>query len=175
MKPGTAMPTFSLPGIDGKMYSPADYKESKIIAILFLCNHCPYVHKYASRIKTLIETFSPPEVVFIGINPNDDHRYPADSFDNMPPMAEKTGLGNLYLRDESQLVARLFGAERTPEVFLFDKNRMLVYKGGIDDNCDHPADVEAHYLYQAISQTLHQKPVTSAETPAVGCTVKWKL
>lgn len=174
MKLGSKLPLFSLPGTDGEMHSPNDFKHKKAVVIIFACNHCPYMHIYANRIKQLIDDFTPQGVVFLGINSNDDGKYPADSFENMPAMSQILGFKELYLRDESQLVARLFKAERTPEVFLFGPDRTLVYKGGIDDNHEDQANVGIQYLKKAIMEVLQGKEIEIPETKAVGCTIKWK-
>ena len=113
-------------------------------------------------------------VQLIAINANDASKYPEDSFPNMKDRARSKKFNFPYLRDEAQSVARAYGAERTPEVFLFDKNSVLRYHGSIDDNCDDPRAVKEHYLRMALDALLPGGSVSTAETRPVGCSIKWK-
>ncbi len=113
-------------------------------------------------------------VQLIAINSNDVKKYPADSFENMQERARVKGFNFPYLFDESQEIASAYGAERTPEVFLFDQGRTLQYHGSIDDNFEDPEGVQRHYLRDALDAILAGQTPRPAKTPAVGCTIKWK-
>ena len=113
-------------------------------------------------------------VQLIAINANDASKYPDDSFEKMKERANEKHFNFPYLRDESQQVARAYGAERTPEVFLFDKAGTLTYHGAIDDNYDQPKAVKVKFLREALDATLNGKVPTKPETQPVGCTIKWK-
>jgi len=165
---------FSLPGVDGKTHSTGDFGDSKLLVVIFTCNHCPYARAYTGRIRSLRESYTMQELAILAINPNDAERYPEDAFSRMPAMAAAMGLGGLYLGDESQDVARQYSAGRTPEVFLFDQNRQLQYHGAIDDHWEYENNIKHPYLRSAIDALLKGETPKIRETPAVGCTIKWK-
>lgn len=174
MQQGASLPEFSLRGTDGKMHSPTSDAHVKGTMVLFVCNHCPYVQRYATRIKHIVQTYSGKGLQVFGINANDASRYPEDSFDKMPDMAERLGLGGRYLHDESQEIARQFKAERTPEAYLFNANGELVYRGAIDDSDADPKLVSERYLEEAIDAVLLNKQIQTDYNPPVGCSIKWK-
>ena len=174
LKIGAPAPDFQLLGVDGNMYSLADFKEEKIIIVMFSCNHCPYVKAYEDRFVELQRDYKDKGVVLAAINANDDKKYPEDSFKNMKVRAKEKGFNFPYLRDETQSVARSYGAERTPEVFVFDKERTLRYHGRIDDDVYEPDKVQQHYLRNALDAILEGQKVGVQDTEPVGCTVKWK-
>jgi alkyl hydroperoxide reductase subunit AhpC len=132
------------------------------------------VKAYEDRFVKVQRDYMEKEVALIAINANDDKRYPEDSFENMKVRARNKGFNFFFLRDENQNVARQYGAERTPEVFVFDKERILRYHGRIDDNVYEPSQVRKHYLRDALNALLKGKNVPVEETEAVGCTIKWK-
>ena len=173
LKIGDKALDFSLIGIDDKIHSLKEYP-NKYVAVIFSCNHCPYVRAWEDRMVKIQADYASQDVQLIAINANDSSKYPDDSFENMKQRAREKKFNFLYLRDEDQEVAKAYGAQRTPEVFLFDKNRVLQYHGAIDDNYDDPNAVKAHYLRNALDGLLHRGKVPSAETSPVGCTVKWK-
>lgn len=178
-KTGTAIgsyaPDFELPGVDGSVHHLARYLANhRAIAVVFMCNHCPYVKMYLDRLKQLQVEFQDQGVTLIGINPNDDTQYPDDSFENMKGFAAEQQLNFPYLRDVTQEVAQTFGASRTPEVFLLDQEGIVRYKGSIDDNPQNPASVQVTYLKDAIAQLLSGAPVTTDPTSAIGCSLKWR-
>mgnify|MGYP006252523535 CR=1 FL=1 len=113
-------------------------------------------------------------VGIFAINPNDPVKYPEDSFKNMKPMAEAFGIGGNYLFDETQEIARALGAQRTPECYVFDTNSKLAYHGAFDNSWDNAANVTQRYLENAVDAVLAKQSPAIAETPAVGCSVKWK-
>jgi len=175
LKIGDSAPGFSeLVGVDGKTYSLGDFGDKKIVIVMFSCNHCPYVKAYEDRFVELQRDYSDRGVVLVAVNPNDERRYPEDSFGNMKIRAERKGFNFPYLRDETQSVARAYGAERTPEVFVFDEKRVLRYHGRIDDNVYEPSQVRQNYLRDALHAILGGRKVPIEDTEPVGCTVKWK-
>ena len=174
LKLGSKIPDFKLPGVDGKKYSPADFKGKKILAVIVMCNHCPYVKATLPRIIKIQQDFKDNGVQLVGINANDAINYPDDSFENMAEVAEKMKLPFLYLRDESQETAKSFKAQCTPEVFVFDQERKLRYHGRVDDNWQNPQAVKRSDFRVALDELLAGKPVSKPELPAIGCSVKWK-
>jgi peroxiredoxin len=169
----TEAPHFELPGVDGRDHSLDDYAEFPVLAIVWSCNHCPYVQGWEGRMKAIQRDYGDRGLRLVAISSNDADSHPADSFDEMKARAEAQGFNFDYLYDEDQSVARRYGPERTPEVFLFDAGRRLAYHGAIDDNRDEDAVTE-HYLRDAIGSLLDGRDPAVRETPPVGCTVKWK-
>lgn len=174
LKIGDPAQDFRLPGVDGKDYGLEDFSDRKVVVVMFSCNHCPTVKAYEGRFIELQHEYEEKGVALIAINPNDDKQYPEDSFENMKIRAREKSFNFPYLRDESQKVAKAYGAERTPEVFVFDKERILRYHGRIDDNVHEPNQVHQRYLRDAIDALLEGKEVPLEETEPIGCTVKWK-
>ena len=174
LSPGDQSIKFSLPGVDGKTYSLSDYASKEAIAVIFTCNHCPYAQAWEDRIVEIQRDYANKGVQVLSISANDAASHPADSPEKMKERAEQKGFNFPYLYDESQQTARAYGAERTPEVFLFDKAGKLQYHGAIDDNADDPSAVQAAYLRQALDAVLAGKSPTTQQTQAVGCTIKWK-
>jgi peroxiredoxin len=172
---GTYAPDFELPGIDGSVHHLARYLEQfRAVGVIFMCNHCPYVRLYLERMKQIQAEFQNQEFTLVGINANDDTRYPEDSFEKMKTFAAEHQLNFPYLRDVTQDVAQSFGAERTPEAFLLDQTGVLRYSGSIDDSAQDPAAVKVPYLHNAITQLLAGQPIAAASTSAIGCSVKWR-
>jgi peroxiredoxin len=165
---------FSLPGVDDKTHSLLDYGDKEAIAIVFSCNHCPYVRAWEDRMVQIQRDYMEKGVQLIAINSNDTKKYPEDSFDHMKKRAKDKDFNFPYLRDESQEIASKYGAEHTPEVFLFDRSGILRYHGAIDDNYDNPKAVKKHYLRDALEAVLSGKTPPVKRTPPVGCTIKWK-
>lgn len=174
MQSSFTLPEFSLKGTDGMEHGPSPGGDSNATLILFLCNHCPYVHRYTSRIKDLVEKYSSQGLEVFGINSNDASRYPEDGFENMAEIADRMGLGGNYLHDETQEVAQLFRPERTPEAYLFNGTGELVYRGAIDDNNANPKEVKTRYLEEAIDAVFLNKVIQISYEAPVGCTIKWK-
>lgn len=171
---GSQAPDFNLKNIDGKYYSLESLKENKVLLVIFSCNHCPYVQAYEQRIINLQTDYKSKGLQVVAINSNDDVNYPEDSFEDMVKRGKSKGFNFLYLRDDTQEVAKAYGATHTPELFLFDNERKLVYIGKIDDNWMEPSKVVTHYLKNAIEEVLKGEPVSVPETFAIGCTIKWK-
>jgi peroxiredoxin len=175
MKTGAAAPDFrNLPGVDGKNYGLADFAAAKALVVFFSCNHCPYVQAYEDRLMALQKDFKSKGVEFIAINSNDAANYPDDNFENMKKRAQERKFNFTYLRDESQNVAKAYGATHTPHLFVFNKDRKLSYTGRIDDNWQEPAKVAHQYLRDALSALVEGREPETKETFAIGCTIKWK-
>jgi peroxiredoxin len=170
---GTDAPAFDLPGVDGRNHSLGDYTAADVLVLIQSCNHCPYVQAWEGRMKQIQSDYSDRGVRLVAISSNDADAYPEDSFDEMRKRAERMGFNFDYLYDESQDVARALGSERTPEVFVFDRDRRLRYHGAIDDSRDEDA-VRRHYLHEALDALLAGKEPPEAETPPVGCSMKWR-
>jgi peroxiredoxin len=174
LKPGDKAIPFELPGVDDRRHSLADYADKEAIAVVFTCNHCPYARAWEDRLIDIQAGYADRGVQLVAISANDAKKYPADSFPRMKERSEEKGFNFPYLYDESQQVARAYGAERTPEIFLFDKGGTLRYHGTVDDDYDDPAAVRNHYFRDALEAVLEGRHPLSAETVPVGCTIKWK-
>lgn len=166
-------PAFDLPGVDGRNHTLDEYADATILVLVQSCNHCPYVLAWEGRIDALAREYAERGVRFVAVNSNDAEAYPADSFDAMVEHARDAGYSFDYLYDESQEVARALGSERTPEAFVFDADRRLVYHGAVDDNREE-ADVTTSYLRDALDAALAGETPPVDDTPLVGCTVKWR-
>ncbi|MDR7520392.1 MAG: thioredoxin family protein [Armatimonadota bacterium] len=165
---------FSLPATDGTVVSTDEYADRPILAVIFWCNHCPYVKAWEDRVIALQREYAGRGVQFLLVNSNDPVKYPEDSLEAMQARAREKAYPFPYLFDESQEIARRFGATRTPEVFLFDRDRILRYHGAPDDNYEDPAAVTAPYLRDAIDALLAGREPAVTATPPRGCTIKWK-
>jgi len=165
---------FNLPGVDGTNHSLEGYSGKDAVVVIFSCNHCPYVRAWEDRMVKIQRDYASSGVQLVAINANDAAKYPEDSFPNMKERAREKHFNFPYLHDERQEVARAYGAERTPEVFLFDKTASLRYHGVIDDNYDDPTAVKVNYLRDALDAVLSGTPPETMETKPVGCSIKWK-
>jgi peroxiredoxin len=157
---------FSLPATDGKEYGP-----DGVTVVVFTCNHCPYALAWHDRLTQVAKDY---DVTFLAVNPNDAERYPADSFDAMKERVEGDGGWPYpYLRDESQEVARAYGAQTTPDVFVLDAQGILRYRGAPD--ADHRDEAQnAAWLREALDAVLAGQEPQRPETEPVGCSVKWR-
>ncbi|GAB4509754.1 MAG: thioredoxin family protein [Anaerolineae bacterium] len=171
---GAAAVDFDLPGVDGRQHKLSDYADKQAVAVVFSCNHCPYVLAWEDRLIQLQADYADKGVQLILIGANDGEKYPADSFEKMQEHAEEKSFNFPYLRDETQEIARAYGAQRTPEIFLFDKSGVLRYHGTVDDSYDDPNAVTAPYFRNAIDAVLAGQAPEVADTAPVGCTIKWK-
>ena len=172
---GSSMPEFDLKATDGKNYSSHTYNDKKALVIIFSCNHCPYVQAYEERIISIQKDYEERGVALLAINSNDDTQYEEDSFQNMVKRAKGKSFNFPYLRDEDQSIAKKFDASHTPEIFVFDDKRKLVYHGKIDDNWKEPEKVKSKYLRGTLDELLAEKEISVPETFSIGCTIKWKL
>jgi len=170
---GAQAPDFKLPATDGHTYSLADFAQVKALAIFFTCNHCPFVVGSDETTRQTAMRFAPQGVRFVAINANSSHTYPEDSFDHMVERMQQHQFPWVYLHDESQSVARAYGALRTPHFYLFDAGRKLVYTGrGIDSPRD-PAKMKVNDLANALEDHLAGRPLRVPLTNPIGCNVKW--
>ncbi len=170
---GAHPPPFELPGVDGRNHALDDYADAPALAVIWSCNHCPYVQAWEGRMKAIQAGYEDRGFRLVAINSNDAERYPADSFEAMRERSRERGFNFDYLFDADQSVARAYGPQRTPEVFLFDGERRLVYHGAIDDSYDEDR-VSQRYLRDALDAVLERREPAVADTPPVGCTVKWR-
>lgn len=166
--------SFSLPGTDGQQHGPEEFRDAPALAVIFWCNHCPYVRAWEERVVALQREYMDRGVRFLLINSNDPAKYPDDSFEQMQIRARDKQYPFPYLFDESQVVARQYGATRTPEIFLFGGDRTLAYHGAADDSVDDPAAVRQRYFRDALEAVLAGKAPGVAEIPPRGCTIKWR-
>ena len=163
---------FSLPATDGKCYSLADFS-TNFLVISFTCNHCPYVINSDEITRATAEKYAPRGVDFVAINSNSINTYAEDSFDHMVERMAEHQFPWTYLHDESQEIALVYGALRTPHYYIFDKERRLVYTGCGVDNPREPAKMTINYLNNALDELLAGKEVTVPLTNPIGCNVKW--
>lgn len=170
---GDKAPDFSLMGVDEKNHSLGEFRDKNAIAVIFMCNHCPYVQANIERLIKMQKEFAGRGVQFVGINSNDENVYPEDSFDKMKVYARIRGFNFPYLRDADQITARAYDAQCTPEAFVFDRERKLRYHGRIDDNYQEHSAVKSPDLKNAIEALTDGRDVSRPLTPAVGCSIKW--
>ena len=166
-------PAFALHGTDGQTHSLADYADAAALVLIQTCNHCPYAQAWEGRINAIQTDYAERGVRIVAINSNDAASHPEDSFPEMVKRSTEQGFTFDYLHDDDQSVARALGAERTPEVYVFDVDRRLAYHGAVDDNRDDQA-VTRHYLRDALDAVLGGLAPSPSETAAVGCSVKWR-
>lgn len=164
---------FKLPGTDGKIYQLSDFSSSPYLVIFFTCNHCPYVINSDELTRALVEKFKPQGVDFVGINSNSANTYEEDSFENMVKRMAEHKFPWIYLHDESQDVAKDYGALRTPHFFVFNQARELVYTGRAVDNPRNPEKITVHDLNKALTELVAGKPISTPLTNPIGCNVKW--
>ena len=166
-------PDFTLPGVDGRDHALADYADAEALVLVQSCNHCPYVLSWEGRLNEIQRDYETRGVRLVAVCSNDATTHPGDSFEAMVEHAREAGYVIDYLHDEDQSLARALGSERTPEVFVFDADRLLRYHGAVDDNRDDKA-VSMRYLRDALDAVLDGRDPPVAETEPVGCTVKWR-
>lgn len=173
LKTGDTAPGFELLGIDDKKHSLEDYSEYKGILVIFMCNHCPYVKAKVDALNELYEKFG-KEIAIIGINSNDSTDYPEDSFEAMKQTAKEKGFGFEYLVDETQDIAKKYGAMCTPDPFLFNSKKQLVFHGRID-NAMKPEDVATEKtMINNMQKLLLGEKIEKDFDPSIGCSIKWK-
>jgi thiol-disulfide isomerase/thioredoxin len=172
---GTAAPPFALPDPDGRMHQLADFADAKALVVMFLCNHCPFVKHIADEIAAVAREYQQRGVAFVAINSNDVDNYPDDRPAKMAEESKQRGYTFPYLFDESQEAAKEYQAACTPDFFVFDGDRRLVYRGQFDDA--RPSDnapVTGADLRTAIDAVLKGKGVPDDQKPSIGCNIKWK-
>jgi len=174
---GDKVADFKLKNVDGKLVSLADNKVVKGYIVVFTCNTCPYVQAYESRIIALHQKYAPLGYPVVAINPNDAATVPGDSFAEMQARAAAKKYPFAYLQDETQQVAKTYGATRTPHLYVVSRQGsdfVVSYIGAIDDNSEDAKLVKTKYVEQAMTDILTGKPATTSSTKAIGCTIKWK-
>jgi peroxiredoxin len=172
---GTQAPDYRLINVDGRTVSLSDFKDAKALLVIFMCNHCPFVKHVAEGLTRLANDYMPRGVAIVGINSNDTSTHPEDSPEKMVQEAELRGYPFPYLFDEDQSVAKAYRAACTPDFFLYDAKRTLVYRGQLDasrPNSDIP--VTGEDLRAALDAVLAGRPVDEDQAPSIGCNIKWK-
>lgn len=171
---GKACPDFSLPALDGKNYSLKDFKNGRPLVVMFICNHCPYVKAVEDRLAQLGRELKEKGIPVVAIASNDTKAYPEDSFENLKKRATELGYVFTYLFDESQSVARAFGAVCTPDFFVYDKANTLRYRGRLDDSWKEAGKVTRRELFEAVQALDRGEELSPHQPPAMGCSIKWK-
>ena len=181
MELGHLAPDFSLPAVNPEVddrgderRSLTDYDDAEVLVVVFMCNHCPYVKHIEDALLDVARTYQQRSVQFVGICSNDAVRYPDDSFDRLAERAQDKDYPFPYLQDETQEIAKAYEAACTPDIYIFDENRTLVYRGRFDET--RPDDGEPHGgdLRQALDELLETGEVTMEQHPSMGCNIKWK-
>ena len=176
MRPlGIQAPEFRLTETGGRTVSLADFKDAPALLVAFICNHCPFVQHIRQELARLAREYQARGVAIVGINANDASRYPDDSPARMAEEVKAAGYTFPYLFDETQVVARAYRAACTPDFFLFDAGRRLVYRGQMDDS--RPGNglpVTGKDLRAALDAVLSDRPIPAAQKPSMGCDIKWK-
>lgn len=170
----TKAPDFSLPGTDGSEYSLDSFREAKALVVVFTCNHCPYAIAAEDRLIDIQNRYMARGVQIVAINPNNAARHPEDSYENMKRRHKDKGFPFPYLYDETQEVARAYEATCTPDLFVFNSERLLKYNGRIDDNWKHPERATSHDLVNALEAILDGSEIDFEAVPSMGCSIKWK-
>lgn len=174
---GTPMPDFVLPDVrTGTMISPETFREKHPLLVMFMCRHCPYVVHVQDELTRLARDYEGKNFGILGISSNDVTGYPADAPSRLKEMAEQLGWKFPYCYDETQAVAKAFTAACTPDFFVFDHQRQLVYRGQLDGSRPGNAKpVTGQDLRVALDAVLAGQPVASQQRPSLGCNIKWKL
>ena len=174
-KLGAPAPDFKLMNVDGRMVGLEDFKKEPALLLIFMCNHCPFVKHVADGLTQLARDYMPRGVAIVGINSNDAAGYPQDSPEQMVHEAEQRGYPFPYLYDETQEVAKAYGAACTPDFFLYDKSRKLVYRGQLDaSRPGNGVPVTGNDLRAALDAVLAGKPPPEKQIPSIGCNIKWR-
>ena len=172
---GTPAPDFRLPDTAGKMVALGDFKAAPALAVFFICNHCPFVKHIQPGLVQFARDYQARGVAIVAISANDVQSHPEDSPAKMAQEAKSAGYTFPYLYDESQAVAKAYHAACTPDIFLFDSNRRLAYRGQFDDSRPgNGVPVTGRDLRAALDSLLAGKPVSARQSPSMGCNIKWK-
>jgi len=173
-KLGTKAPHFKLQATNGKYYELNDFNDKKILCVIFMCNHCPYVIAVQQRINNIAKDYNGRSFALVGINSNDPETYPEDSFEEMKIRAGKQEYVFPYLFDGTQEIAKAYDAVCTPDIYLYDENRILRYRGRIDDNWKDESAVTRKELRLAIDALLVGNEIDFEIVPSMGCSIKWR-
>jgi peroxiredoxin len=172
---GTRAPNFRLPDTRGKVVSLADFKKAPALLVIFMCNHCPFVKHVLPAMVNIVKRYQSRGLAVVGISSNDVDNYPDDSPEIMAEVAQQMGFTFDYLYDKKQAVAKAYRAACTPDFFLFDADRKLVYRGQMDDSRPgNEIPVTGVDLCLALDAVLDGMPVTREQKPSMGCNIKWK-
>ena len=172
---GTKAPEFKLPDPSGRLVSSTDLRGAPALVVVFMCNHCPYVKHIRAGLAQLARDYLPRRVAMVGISSNDVANYPADSPAKMAEEAKSAGYVFPYLYDESQEVAKAYRAACTPDIYLFDREQRLVYRGQLDDSRPgNNVPVTGKDLRAALDAVLARAPTATQQKPSIGCNIKWK-
>jgi peroxiredoxin len=172
---GTSAPDFNLPDTQGNIVSLGDFKDAPALLIIFMCNHCPFVKHVLHVMVDLIKRYQAKGIAIVGINSNDVANFPDDQPEKMAEVAKKAGFTFPYLFDQSQEVAKTHHAACTPDFFLFDKERKLVYRGQMDDSRPgSEVPVTGVDLIRAMDSVLAGRDISIDQKPSMGCNIKWK-
>ena len=172
---GTTMPAFRLPDVDGRLVSPDDVRDAPALLVAFICHHCPFVRHIRHEFARVTREYQARGLAVIGINSNDIEEFPEDGPEGMRQEARDAGYTFPYLFDESQDVAKAFRAACTPDLFLFDAARSLVYRGQFDSSRPrNTVVISGNDLRAACDAVLDGRPVPTTQTPSIGCNIKWK-
>ena len=171
---GSPCPDFRLRSVDGRTYARDDFRDQTALVVMFICNHCPYVQAVEDRIVALAREYGPRGVQLVGICSNDPTDYPDDRPEKLLQRWREKGYGFPYLLDETQQVARAFGAVCTPDIYVFDRDRRLAYHGRIDDSWQQPAKVTRRELAAALDAILAGKKPPQEQVASIGCSIKWR-
>ena len=174
LQPGEKAPDFSLPSTDGKTYKLTDFNNDRYLVVFFTCNHCPYVIGSDEITRQTAEKFSPEGVRFIAINSNSKNTYEEDSFSNMVKRMNEFKFPWLYLHDETQEIAKAYGALKTPHFYVFNNKRELVYTGrGVDSPRD-TTGMTVNDLDRTLNELIKAKTISIPVTNPIGCNIKWE-
>ena len=171
---GNKAPDFKLPATDGNTYQLSDFDDARVLVIFFTCNHCPYVIGSDEVTRQTADKFASRGVRFVGINSNSKNTYSEDDFEHMVARMNEQKFPWLYLYDQSQAIAKAYGALRTPHFFVFDKERRLIYTGRGVDNPRDTGKMTVNDLERALTEHLAGRPVSVPLTNPIGCNVKWE-
>jgi peroxiredoxin len=172
---GTPAPDFSLLNVDGRVVSLGDFAGAPALLVMFICNHCPYVKHVAPVLARVCREYQAQGVAVVAISSNDPAAYPEDSPEQMVHEAQERGYTFPYLFDETQEVAQAYGAACTPDFFVYDANRKLVYRGQLDSSRPRSeVPVTGADLTAAVNAVLAGQPPAANQRPSLGCNIKWK-
>ena len=172
---GTSAPNFSLPDTEGDIVSLSDFEGAPALLVIFMCNHCPFVKHILRGLVKLVKEYQTKGVAVVGINSNDVTNFPEDSPEMMAKLLEEVGFTFTYFYDETQEVAKAYQATCTPDFFLFDKERKLVYRGQMDNSRpSNNVPVTGADLRAAMDAILAGREVNPEQKPSMGCNIKWK-
>ena len=172
---GTKAPPFNLPDTKGNRVTVGQFQDAKVLLVVFMCNHCPYVKHVREKLVTIIREYQEKGLAAVGINSNDTAAFPEDGPEKMAREAEAYGYTFPYLFDETQETAKAYHAACTPDFFVFDKNHKLVYRGQMDESRpNNGKPVTGRDLCAALDAVLEGRPVSIEQRPSLGCNIKWR-